>query len=113
MSTVSSVNPGVSDLFQALSNTGSSSVTSVLSSTSLQSKLAGASSRDVVKLSEQALQLQQANGLFSASAGSQTAATTAASATPDSLLLQAISSSITGSPTTCANTNPGILSFVG
>jgi hypothetical protein len=112
MSSVSSASQGVSDLFQALSNTGSSSVTSVLSSSSLQSKLEGASSDDVVKLSEQALQLQQANGLFGASAALQSAAAGPA-ATPDSLLLQAISSSITGSPTAPANPNPGTLSLVG
>ena len=107
MSSVSSASQGVSDLFQALSNTGSSSVTSVLSSSSLQSKLEGASSGDVVKLSEQALQLQETSGLFGASATSQNVAT------PDSLLLQAISSSVTGSPTAPANTNPGTLSFLG
>jgi hypothetical protein len=109
MSSVSSAGQGVADLFQALSSTGSTSVASVLSSASLQSKLAAASSGDVVKLSEQALQLQQADGLFGASASSQISS----SATPDSLLLQAISSSVTGSPAAASNPNSGNLSFLG
>jgi hypothetical protein len=98
MSSVASVSSGVSDLFQALSNTGSSSVSSVLSSTSLQSKLEGSSSGDIVKLSEQALQLQQANGLFGASTSSP------AVTDPASLLLQAVNSATTGTPSTSSST---------
>jgi hypothetical protein len=109
VSSVSSASQGVSDLFQALSSTGSSSVSSVLSSASLQSKLKSASTADVVQLSEQALQLQQASGLF----GTPTASATATAASPDSLLLQALTSAITGSTTPPQSTSSGSLSFLG
>jgi hypothetical protein len=100
MSAISSVNPGVADLFNWLSSTGSTAATSALSSPSVQSALQGASPGDLVLLSQQALQLQQAGSLFTSSDSSET------SATPESLLLQALTSSIAGS-TTAGSTTAG------
>jgi hypothetical protein len=92
MSAIGSVNPGVADLFNWLASTGATSVTSGLSSPSVQTALQSSSPSDLVQLSQQALQLQQAGSLFGSSDATQT------SATPESLLLQALTSSIAGSP---------------
>jgi hypothetical protein len=93
MSAVTSVNPGIADLSQLLSSTGSASISSALSTPSVQSALQNASPVDIASLSQEAVQLQEANGLFGSPNASQTAAT------PSSLLLQALSSAITGSTT--------------
>jgi hypothetical protein len=93
MSAIGSVNPGVADLFNWLSSTGAAPVTSVLSSPAVQTALQSSSPGDLVQLSQQALQLQQAGSLFGSSDSVET------SATPESLLLQALTSSISGSPT--------------
>ncbi len=74
MSSINSVNPGVSDLLKAFSKTGSSPLPAALSTTAVQSALAIASPQDLVQLSEQALQLQQAGGLFGGSGSSDVAA---------------------------------------
>jgi hypothetical protein len=87
MSAVGSVNPGVADLFNWLSNTQPAPVSSALSSPAVQSALQSSSPADLVQLSQQALQLQQAGSLF----GSPDSAEP--SATPESLLLQALTSS--------------------
>jgi hypothetical protein len=92
MSAIGSVNPGVADLFNWLSSTGATPATSALSSPSVQTALEGDPSSDLVQLSQQALQLQQAGSLFGISDSAET------SATPESLLLQALTSSISGSP---------------
>jgi hypothetical protein len=94
MSAIGSVNPGVADLFNWLSSTGSTPVTSALSSPSVQTALEGAPPADLVQLSQQALQLQQAGSLFGISDSEQT------SATPESLLLQALTGSAPGSDST-------------
>jgi hypothetical protein len=94
MGSVASVNPGVSDVLQILSNAGSTSLSSALSSKSVRSALESASSGDIVQLSQQALQLQEASDLF----GGQ------ASADPGSLLLQALDSATAGSTTAAATT---------
>src|ERR1019366_1837257 len=93
MSAVTSVKPGIADLSQLLSSTGSASISSALSSAKVQSALQTASPGDLVQLSRQALQLQEASGLFGSPGSSQTAAT------PETLLLQALNSAITGSTT--------------
>jgi hypothetical protein len=72
MATIAAVNPGVSDLLQILSNAGSPSLTSALSSTNIQSALQAASPADIVQLSDQAVQLQVANDLFASADPSQT-----------------------------------------
>ena len=69
MASVTSVNPGVSDLLQTLSSVGSTSLSSALSSSKVQSALQTASPGDLVQLSQAALQLQQAVGLFGGSEG--------------------------------------------
>jgi len=101
MSTVSSVNPGVADLIQLLSSTGSATVTSALSTKAVQDALQNASAGDIVQLSDQALQLQETASLFGIAAASSTVAT------PESLLLQALNSSLTGS--TDAGSTPASL----
>jgi len=93
MSAVGSVNPGVADLFNWLSSTQPAPVTSALSSPAVRSALRNSSPADLVQLSQQALQLQQAGSFFG---GPDSAAT---SATPESLLLQALTSAIAGSMT--------------
>jgi hypothetical protein len=99
MGTVASVNPGVTDLLQILSNSGSSSLSSTLSSPQIQSALQNASPGDLVQLSNQALQLQEVNSLFGGSDPSQTSglfstsSPSSSSATLDNLLSALYSSS--------------------
>ena len=64
MGTVAAANAGVADLLQIVSNAGSQSLSSALSSSNLQSALQAASPADIVQLSSQALQLQVTNALF-------------------------------------------------
>jgi hypothetical protein len=100
MSSVTSANnAGVSDLLQALSSTASGTLSSVLSSSSVQSALQKASPGDLVALSQQAVESQVAAGLFSGSNTSQTTTTD-----PATLLLQAVNSSITGTSTSGTST---------
>src|SRR5580692_1236108 len=101
MSAVTSVNPGIADLSQLLSSTGSASISSALSTPSVQSALQNASPVDVATLSQEAVELQEANGLFGSPGSTQTAAT------PSSLVLQALNSSISGSTTATPAANSG------
>jgi hypothetical protein len=94
MSSIASVNPGVSDLLQTLSSAGSTPASSVLSSPAVESALQNASPRDIAHLSAEALQLQEANGLFGSPDSTQTAA---------SIILQALNSSSLGSTTNSAS----------
>jgi len=107
MSAVTSVNPGIADLSQLLSNTGSASISSALSTPSVQSALQNASPVDVATLSQEAVELQEANGLFGSPASSTTAAASS------SLLLQALNSSITGSTPATSSANSGTVSLLG
>src|SRR5579862_9138307 len=68
----SSTSPGMTDLMQLLTSSGSPLLNSGLSSTQLQSALQDASPGDLVQLSNQAVQLQTVDGLFGASDTSQT-----------------------------------------
>jgi hypothetical protein len=70
MSSVAATNPGLSNLLQTLSAT-SPQLSSILSSSTVQSSLKNASPQDIVKLSEQALELQQVSSLFGSSIGTQ------------------------------------------
>jgi hypothetical protein len=74
MTSVSANPSGVADLLQTFSGTGasanSSALASTLSSTTTQTALQNASPGDIVQLSEQAVQLQQAGALFGSSEGS-------------------------------------------
>jgi hypothetical protein len=72
MGTVAPVNPGVADLLQILSNAGSPSLSSALSSSPVQAALQSASPADIVQLSIQATQLQVANDLFAPADPTQT-----------------------------------------
>jgi hypothetical protein len=112
MSSIAAANSGITDLIQALSKTGSASVSSTLSSPEVQSALQNAAPGDVVRLSLAAQQLQEVNGLFGSNNASQT------TATPDSLLLQALNSSILGTTSgtgsgSSTNPNTGIISLLG
>ncbi len=64
MSTVSSTSNGISDLMQIFSNAATPAISSLLSSSQVQSALAKAPPADLVRLSDQALQLQEVDGLF-------------------------------------------------
>src|ERR1700690_2090956 len=88
MGSISSPNPGVSDLLQTLSSAEPASVSSVLSSPAVQSALENASPGDIVHLSAQAVQLQEADALFGSPDSSQTAA---------SIILQALNNSASSS----------------
>ena len=108
------MNPGIADLSQLLSSTGSASISSALSSPKVQSALQTAPPGDIVQLSRQAVQLQEVSGLFGNSGSSQTAAT------PQALLLQALNSAITGSTASTAasaleqaKSTSGSVSFLG
>jgi hypothetical protein len=81
MGSTNSVNPGVADVLQILSGAGAASISSVLSSTSVQSALESASLGDIVQLSQQALQLQEAGTLFGIPGASQTAVNSSTAAT--------------------------------
>jgi hypothetical protein len=72
---VASTNTGIANWMQILSSAATPAVSSLLSSSAVQAGIAKASPVDIVQLSDQALQLQEADGLFgSADAGtSQTA----------------------------------------
>ena len=70
MSSVATTNPGLSSLLQTLSAT-SPQLSSILSSSTVQSALKNASPQDIVKLSAQALELQQVSSLFGSSIGTQ------------------------------------------
>jgi hypothetical protein len=72
MSTIASVNPGVADLLNILSNAGAPSLSSALSTAKIQSALQAASPADIAQLSDQAVQLQVANDLFASADPSQT-----------------------------------------
>ena len=61
-------NPGISNLAQILSNSGASIAAAALTAPTTQAGLDNASTGDLVQLSEQALQLQNMEGLFAASA---------------------------------------------
>lgn len=66
MSSVSSTNPGVANLLQLLSNSGSQ----VLNSTKVTSALAKAPTSDIVQLSANATEIQNVDTLFGISSGS-------------------------------------------
>ncbi len=68
MGDVSSVNPGVTDLLQTLSNLNSS----VLSSPAVTSALESAPTTDIVQLSMAATQLEGVDAMFGISSGSNT-----------------------------------------
>jgi hypothetical protein len=88
MTSVTSVNSGIGDLLRIFVGPTSSPLSSVLSTAPVQSALQSASITDVVQISEQALQLQQASGLFGNS-GSSSAASQP-STDPGTLALQAL-----------------------
>lgn len=100
MSSVSSASSNLANLLQTLSSE-SPVLSSIFSEPSVQSALQKASPQDVVQLSEEAMQLQEANLLFGSSDGTQTAdplfgvpAPGSADAASDSIL-QALESSVT------------------
>jgi hypothetical protein len=65
MSSVAAPNPGIASLLQFLAGAESPLVSSVTSSSPVQSALENASPADLIQLSAQALQFQQVEGLFS------------------------------------------------
>ncbi len=62
MSTVSAT--GITDLMQLLATSAPSALSSLFSSSSMKAALGKESPADIVNLSEQAMQLQEADGLF-------------------------------------------------
>lgn len=65
MISVAAPNPGIASLLQFLSGAASPLISSVTSSSPVQSALENASPADLIQLSAQALQFQQVEGLFS------------------------------------------------
>ena len=72
MSSTSSTTTGITDLMQLVSTAASPVLSSLLSSSKLRSALAKAPPTDIAQLSDQAMQLQEVDGLFGASAPSTT-----------------------------------------
>jgi hypothetical protein len=94
MGTVSSsLNPGVSELLQTLSNVNSP----VMSSPAVVSALEKAPEQDIVQLSTEALQLQSVDTMFGISTGSS------GSGSNMSSLLESLATSATGSGTEATN----------
>jgi hypothetical protein len=110
MGSTSSVNPGVADVLQILSSAGSASLSSALSSPSVESALDSASPGDIVHLSKQALQLQEAGILFGSPAASQTAVYSGTGATAAESAASEEVSALLGSSPSAGN---GPVSFVG
>jgi hypothetical protein len=77
MSAVSTNNSstGLADLMQIFSSAATPAVSSLLSSPTVQSALQKAPVADIVQLSDQAMQLQEVNGLFGGSAAPTTTET--------------------------------------
>jgi len=96
MSTVSSVNPGLADVLQTLSNLDSP----VASSASVKSALEKASPADIVQLSNAATQLQNVDVLFGVPAPTST------SNTDISNLLDTLESTASGATATPATSTP-------
>jgi hypothetical protein len=69
MSTIStgSTSTGITDLMQLFSSAATPALSSLLSSTQVQTGLGKASPADIVQLSDQAMQLQEVDGLFGGS----------------------------------------------
>jgi hypothetical protein len=72
MSTVSSTSTGIADLMQIFSSVTTPAVSSLLSSSQVQTALGKAPAADIVQLSNQAMQLQEVDGLFGGSSASAT-----------------------------------------
>ena len=81
MSSVSSTNPGVANLLQLLSNSGSQ----VLNSSKVTSALAKAPTSDIVQLSANATEIQNVDTLFGISSGGYSNTTGSASSLADLL----------------------------
>jgi hypothetical protein len=90
ISSASPANPWVNDLLQTLSNTGNPA----LSSPTVQSAIENAAPVDLVQLSAAAQQLQLTGALFGTSDVPE------ATADPNTLLLEALNSSLPGSAVT-------------
>jgi hypothetical protein len=72
VSSTSATSTGIADLMQMFSSAATPALSSLLSSSTVQSALGKASPADLVQLSDQALQLQEVDGLFSSTAPTQT-----------------------------------------
>lgn len=94
MGSVSSVNPGVANLLQTLSNVNSP----VMNSPAVVSALQSAPTSDIVQLSEEATQLQGMDEMFGISTGSGT--------NDMSSTLAGLGNSLTGSAETASNGQP-------
>jgi hypothetical protein len=68
----SSSSTGLADLMQVLSTAATPGISSLLSTSTVQSALQKAPVADVVQLSDQATQLEEVNGLFGAAAPTTT-----------------------------------------
>jgi hypothetical protein len=64
MSSVSATSTSISDLMKTFTNAATPALSSLLSSSQVQSALAKSSPDDIVQLSEQAMHLQEVDGLF-------------------------------------------------
>jgi hypothetical protein len=65
---MSSTSTGITDLMQILTSAATPAFSSVLTSKTMQAALAKAPPADIAQLSQQAMQLQEADGLFGAPA---------------------------------------------
>jgi hypothetical protein len=72
MSSVTATSTGISDMMQMFSSIATPAVSSLLSSSQVQSALPKASPQDIVQLSDQAMQLQETDSLFASPDTAQT-----------------------------------------
>ncbi len=68
----STTSTGITDLMQILSSAATPAFSSVLSSKTMQAALAKAPPADIAQLSDQAMRLQEADGLFGAPSATAT-----------------------------------------
>jgi hypothetical protein len=71
MSSVTATSTGISDLMQIFSSAATPAISSLLSSSQVQTALEKAPPADIVQLSDEAMQLQEVDSLFGSSTASQ------------------------------------------
>jgi len=106
MSSVSSVNPGVADVLQTLSNLGSP----LTSSQSVETALENASPADIVQLSNAATQLQNVDTLFGVPAPTSTSSTDMSNLLSSLLNPSGTATTSTSTPATSASTASQLVS---
>jgi hypothetical protein len=101
MTSVSPISTGISDLMRMYASVANPSISSLLSSSQMQSALSKAPPFDIVQLSDQAMQLQEVDSLFGATNPLQTV--------DPGLAMQSMLMSFYSSSLPAPSTSPGSL----